>query len=237
MPIPPNSCTVIRPDSLLTREDSATWRQSVGEWKFFVTQGQIEQATLHDKIQSNCLLRGLFKKYYNNRSGDFVIFFDGIETILSVPWQDLINYSHIVMLFGKSFDQSCPWGPVFWFKTNPKYTHHVFQWFASKYFGDTRVSSKLFAAYKDCLCSSFQANAESLSILKRRTKLPNFNNNNLKFFFSRFDDICQHSFLNCFSTFNDYSIPILRTANFTNYLNVLKHIFPTQWDFFLRIAI
>jgi hypothetical protein len=94
--------------------------------KFFVMQGWIEQATLHNELQSNCLLRGLFKKYYNNRSGNFGISFDGTETILSVPWQDLINYSHIVMLFGKSFDQTCPWGPVFGFKTDPEYAHHVF---------------------------------------------------------------------------------------------------------------
>jgi hypothetical protein len=94
--------------------------------KFFVMQGWIEQATLHDELQSNCLSRSLFKKYYNNRSGNFSISFDGTETILSVPWQDLINYAHIVMLFGKSFDQSCPWGPVFQFKTNPKYAHHLF---------------------------------------------------------------------------------------------------------------
>ncbi len=38
-------------------------------------------------------------------------------------------------------------------------------------------------------------------------------------------------FLNCFSTFNNYSMPILQTAHFTNYLNSLKHIFPTQWAF------
>ncbi len=79
---------------------------------FFVMQVWIVWATLHDEIQSNMLLRGLFKKYNNNRSGDFGFLFDGTETILLVLWQDLINYSHIVMFFGKSFDQSCPWGPV-----------------------------------------------------------------------------------------------------------------------------
>ncbi len=98
-------------------------------------------------------------------------------------------------------------------------------------FGDTHDSLQLFAAYKNCLCSVYQANAESLSILERRTNVPNFNNNILKVFFSRFNDICCHSFLNCFSTFNYYSMPILQTANFTNYLNASKHIFSTQWAF------
>jgi hypothetical protein len=30
------------------------------------------------------------------------------------------------MFFGKAVDQSCPWGPVFQFKTDPEYAHHVF---------------------------------------------------------------------------------------------------------------
>jgi hypothetical protein len=140
--------------------------QMVGN-NFFVMQGRVVQATLHNELLSNILSRSLFKKYNNNRSGDFGISFDGTETILSVPWQDLINYSHIVMFFCKSFDQSCPWGSVFKLKTNPEYAPHVFFWFASEYFGDTRASSQLFAAYKDCLCSVYQANAESYLIFER----------------------------------------------------------------------
>ena len=55
------------------------------------------------------------------------------------------------MFFGKCFDQSRPWSPVFHFKSDPEYAHHVFRQFASEYFGDSRVSSQLFAAYKECL--------------------------------------------------------------------------------------
>jgi hypothetical protein len=46
--------------------------------------------------------------------------FDGCDdTILSVPYQDVIHYLHIIMFFGNPFDQSRPWGPVFWFKNDP----------------------------------------------------------------------------------------------------------------------
>ncbi len=59
----------------------------------------------------------------------------------------------------------------------------------------------------------------------------NFNDEGAKTFFAKFDDICCHSFWNCISNFNDYSMPILPTSDFTNYLNVLKHIFIQQWAF------
>jgi hypothetical protein len=59
-----------------------------------------------------------------------VLVFDGSDKTLSMPWQDIINYSHIIMLFGKAFDQSHPWGPVFQFKTDTEYAHHVFRQFA-----------------------------------------------------------------------------------------------------------
>jgi hypothetical protein len=72
---------------------------------FFVMQGTIHQATLYDKLQSNNLW-SCFKKYVDNCSGDAGVALDGCDTVLSVPWQDIIYYSHIIMLFGKPFDQS-----------------------------------------------------------------------------------------------------------------------------------
>jgi hypothetical protein len=57
-------------------------------------------------------------KYFNNNSGDIEIAFDGCESILSIPWHDIIHYSHIIMFFGKPLDQSRPLGPVFLFKNN-----------------------------------------------------------------------------------------------------------------------
>ncbi len=93
---------------------------------FVVMQGTINQVTLFNELQSNNLLKSHFKKYLDNMSGDIGIAFDGCEVILSIPWHDIIHFSHVIMFFGKLFDQSRPWGPVFRFKNNPEYTHHVF---------------------------------------------------------------------------------------------------------------
>jgi hypothetical protein len=80
-------------------------------------------------------------KYFANCSGDFGILFEGCNKILSVHWQDVIETSHIIMFFVKSFDQLHPWKPVFHFKTDPKYAHHVFCQFALEYFGNSGASS------------------------------------------------------------------------------------------------
>ena len=62
--------------------------------QYVVMQGTIQQATLHDKLQSCNLSRGCFKKYFNNGSGDIVMMFDGCETSILSP---------IIMFFGKPF--------------------------------------------------------------------------------------------------------------------------------------
>jgi hypothetical protein len=66
-----------------------------------------------DELQSNNLSKSCFKKYFDNKSSDIAIAFDGCKSILSVPWHDIIHYSHVIMFFGKPFDQSHPLGPVF----------------------------------------------------------------------------------------------------------------------------
>ncbi len=93
---------------------------------FYVLQGTISRATLYNKIRSKNLSRSRFMKYFLNLSRDFGISFVGCNDILPAPWQDVIEFSHIIMFFAKSFDQLCPWGPIFHFKTNPEYAHHVF---------------------------------------------------------------------------------------------------------------
>ncbi len=93
--------------------------------------------------------------------------------------------------------------------------------------------SLLFTVYKECLCNAYCMwciAAESSSI-ERRSKQPNINYDAARSFQSRFNNICWYLFLNCFSSFNDYSMPILRTSNFTSFLEASKHIFPKQWAF------
>ncbi len=137
------------------------------------------------------------------------------------------------MFFGKCFDQTRPWEPVFHFKTDPEYAHHVFRQFAPEYFGDSRASAKLFAAYKDCMCRVYQEQcivAESTKVTTR-SMIPNFNFEDARIFQLSFDHICRHLFVSCFSDFNDYSMLILQTSDFISYLQALNRIFPQQWEF------
>jgi hypothetical protein len=76
-------------------------------------QGTMNRATLFDELQSNNLSKSHFMKYFHDMSGDIGIAFDGCESILSIPWHDIIYYSHVIMFFGKQFDQSRLLGPVF----------------------------------------------------------------------------------------------------------------------------
>ena len=46
-----------------------------------------------------------------------------------------------------------------------------------------------------------------------------------------FDCYCEHAFLNCMNSYNDYSQPLLIPDDFMNYLYLLKRIFPQQWEF------
>ncbi len=202
---------------------------------YHVLQGTISRSTLRDEVTSKNLSRSRFVKYFTNLSGNFGILFEGSSQILSVPWNDVIQYSHIVMFFGKQFNQLRPWGPVFWFKTDPEYAHHVFRSFALEYFGNSRALAQLFAAYKNCMCTiyckrSLDAVSPSTST---RAKMPTFNFEQARAFQSSFNNMCRYSFLTCFSDFNDYSMPILLTSDFSMYLNASKHIFPEQWVFLL----
>ena len=196
---------------------------------FYVMQGTLIRATMHDELASKKLSMSRFKKSFFNKDGDFGFSFEGCTSILSVPWHDVIHCSHVIMFFGKSFDQSRPWGPVFRFKTDPEYAHHVFRQFASEYFGDSRVSSQLFAAYKECLNIFYRTryanNSASISRLSDRP-MHTFCFNDGRKFQSLFDDLCRYSFENCFTQFSDFSMPILSTVDFSIYLEASKHIFP-----------
>jgi hypothetical protein len=104
---------------------------------FYVLQGTISLATLYNEIQSNNLSRSWFMKYFENCSGDLGISSKGCNKILPLTCHNMIEYSHIIMFFVKSFDQLHPWGSVLCFKTDPEYAHQVFHHFALEYFGDS----------------------------------------------------------------------------------------------------
>jgi hypothetical protein len=206
-----------------------TWRMA-GD-AFYVMQGTLIRAMLHDQLAATKLSTSCFKKSLFIKDGYFGFSFEGCSTILSVPWYDVIHCSNVVMCFGKCFDQSRPWSPVFLFKSDPEYAHHVFRQFASEYFGDSWVSLQLFAAYKECLNQFYRTQyAASISTPTNRS-MNTFSSDTARRFQSIFDDICRYSFVNCFTQFSDFSMPILSPFDFTMYQNLLKHIFREQWAF------
>jgi hypothetical protein len=46
-----------------------------------------------------------------------------------------------------------------------------------------------------------------------------------------FDHYCEHSFLNCMNSDNDYSQLLIVPDDFMNYLYLSKRNFPQQWEF------
>jgi hypothetical protein len=50
----------------------------------------------------------------------------------------------------------------------------------------------------------------------------------IQYFFDRY---CEYAFKNCMNQYNDYSQPLIRPNDFTNYLELSKSIFPDQWSF------
>ncbi|KAL3771989.1 hypothetical protein ACHAW5_004671 [Stephanodiscus triporus] len=140
-----------------SRNDSgiSTEMWSMSGEMYYVLQGTISRSSFSDEVMSGNLSESHFVHYYDTRHGDFGISFNGTNQVLSVPWDDVIHYSKTVMFFGKCFDQLRTWGPVFRFKTDPEYAHHVFRCFALEYFGDARTSAQLFAAYKEYMSNIY----------------------------------------------------------------------------------
>jgi hypothetical protein len=169
-------------------QTTETWRMA-GD-AFYVMQGTLIRATLHDQLAATKLSTSRFKKSFFNKDGDFGFSFEGCSTILSIPWYDVIHCSNVVMFFGKCFDQSRPWGPVFRFKSDPEYAHHVFRQFASEYFGDSRVSSQLFTAYKDCLNQFYRTRYAALISTPPNRAMNMFSSDSARRFQSVFDNIC-----------------------------------------------
>ena len=127
-----------------------------------------------------------------------------------------MQYCNVVMFFGKQFNQMHPLGPVIWFKNNPEYAHQDFRSFASEYFGESRALSQLFAVYKDCMCTIYRERSHvvaSASSNKLRAKMATFDTDRARTFQTDYDAFCKLAFTNCFSKFNDYTMPILHTSN------------------------
>ena len=73
-------------------QTTETWRMA--DDAFYVMQGMLIRATLHDQLSATKLSTSRFKKSFFNKGGDFGFSFEGCSTILSIPWYDPIPSSY-----------------------------------------------------------------------------------------------------------------------------------------------
>ena len=115
-----------------------------------------------------------------------------------------------------------------------QHAHHILRQFSSEYFGDSRACSMLYIEYQqarlDCASADLFHDNKTCS----ETNIFNessFNRDNVRLFQKWFDGYCKYAFVNCMHHYNDYSQPLILPKDFTNYLELLKYIFPQQWSF------
>ena len=115
-----------------------------------------------------------------------------------------------------------------------QHAHHIFRQFASEYFGDSWASSMLFIKYQqtrlDAAAEIFMSSQGNKSSASKLFHDSLFKTKRAQLFQYWFDRYCEHAFLNCINSYNDYSQPLLVPDDFMNYLNLLKRIFPQQWE-------
>jgi len=71
----------------------------------------------------------------------------------------------------------------------------------------------------------------SASFNKLRAKMAMFDTDRARTFQTDFDAFSKLAFTNCFLKFNDYTMPILHTSNFTDFQNQSKKVFTEEWTF------
>jgi len=209
-----------------------TWRM----WsnRYLVIQGRIDRTSHYDDIKMKSLSQRQFCHAFSNESGDVAIRFDGISTRLTIPWRDFINASRCIMLFGFPFAQGQLFAKLFQ-KMKPQHAHHIFHQFASEYYGDSWACPMLYIEYQQARLDAAveevltsQGITTSVSIFFQESS---FKTKRAKQFQHWFDRYCEHAFLNCMNSYNDYSQPLLIPDDFMNYLYLSKCIFPQQWEF------
>jgi hypothetical protein len=155
-----------------------------------------------------------FRDAFSNESGDVAIQFDGITTWLTIPWRDFVNVSRCIMLFGFPFEQGLSFAKLFR-KMKAQHAHHIFCQFASEYFGDSRASSMLFIEYLqarlDAVAEMFMSSQGNTSSASNLFHDSSFKTERFQYWFDRY---CEHAYLNCMNSYNDYSQPFLAPDDF-----------------------
>ena len=82
------------------------------------------------------------------------------------------------------------------------------------------------------MCSIYWARCVNTGTTSRQTRwTSSFDTDRSWLFQFHFDLYCKLAFNNCFSKFNDYTMPIILTSDFTNFQHLSKKIYPDVWAY------
>ena len=82
------------------------------------------------------------------------------------------------------------------------------------------------------MCSIYRVCCDNTGTTSRQTRWTSSFDTDCSWLFQfHFDLYCKLAFNNCFSKFNDYTMPIILTSDFTNFQHLPKKIFPDVWTF------
>ena len=114
----------------------------------------------------------------------------------------------------------------------PQHAHHILCQFASEYYDNSRACFMLYINYQQArLNAAVKEVVASQGISTSASNLfqeSSFKTERAKQYQHWFDCYCEHAFVNCMNSYNDYSQPLLIPDDFMNYLNLSKRIFPIR---------
>jgi len=193
---------------------------------FLCMTGEIVRCTQNEALRLG-MSRGSFLKEYDNEGGYVAVEFEGTNDKMTFSWQEVVTRAKDLMFFGRRFEGFRRFDDLFRKKSDMEYAHHVFRQLAVEYWGDSRSSSLLYAAYQKRQDKCYEARAEAAGVYD----VQSFNTDEQVVFRKRFNNLCKWSFIWCLTTHQDYSQPIVAPVDFDNYLNLAKHVYSTKWRF------
>ena len=172
-----------------------------------------------------------FTTLYENDSGGFRVTFDGVPgSKLMLSWKSILESAREYMFFGLAHASNRPMDYLFKRKHTLQWCHHILRHFSDQYFGDTKQSSLLLAAYHKARAVVYErrekeAMLREAGLFDSQTLLTDDG----KAFINVFNNHCRHAFYNSITSFQSYSEPLILVADWENFLDIAKFVFDKPW--------
>eukprot|EP00956_Cyclotella_meneghiniana_P043219 scaffold258606_cov83-Cyclotella_meneghiniana.AAC.1 len=177
-----------------------------------------------------------FETLFNNKSGGFRVCFANTDVKLMFKWYDIVNSPRDIMFFGKPFSMNRPFDYLLQNKFNLQYIHHVFRHLSEQLYGDSKMSSLLYAAYQKKRSIIFEKSMnEALARENGIYDDQTFSTPRAQSFCKIFNNHCQYCFMYCMSEFQDYSLPLMLEEDWNNWMTLAEDVYNKQWRFLLSL--